>query len=315
MFAFHRVSQPATRRSYLMVFALALILWAPLGEQIALAKQDDQTPAAEEVEDPAPEPTPTAEVPLDVVEDPVLPTEVAPDIASTEPPAPETHRLTISVYRCDHPEFDPHFSENIQMVFDQCTGTGFGTFTAIGGPTELTQAGSALEFEIFENLAIIETLQPGYDNAIANCFLYDLNGNLADQIGPGETSSGAWKVGGTRGDVHCDWYQVDRGIGNVYVVNMACPGSALGFPAPTQSELAAICNLPAGQKQFFVEHGAGLTRMGVTGGEFNDVLLEAIQTGPIEIWLDDPGAFESARVFCQVNTLEGVEISPFAEVA
>ena len=302
-----------------MVFALALILWAPLGEQIALAEQDDQAPPAEEVEDPAPEPTPeptpTAEVPLDVVEDPVLPTEVAPDIASTEPPAPETHRLTISVYRCDHPEFDPHFSENIQMVFDQCTGTGFGTFTAIGGPTELTQAGSALEFEIFENLAIIETLQPGYDNAIANCFLYDLNGALADQIGPGETSSGAWKVGGIRGDVHCDWYQVDRGIGNVYVVNMACPASALGFPAPTQSELAAICNLPAGQKQFFVEHGAGLTRMGVTGGEFNDVLLEAIQTGPIEIWLDDPGAFESARVFCQVNTLEGVEISPFAEVA
>ena len=68
MFAFHRVSQPATRRSYLMVFALALILWAPLGEQIALAEQDDQASPAEEVEDPAPEPTPeptpTAEVPL-----------------------------------------------------------------------------------------------------------------------------------------------------------------------------------------------------------------------------------------------------------
>ncbi|MGI8963059.1 MAG: hypothetical protein ACR2GI_00980, partial [Thermomicrobiales bacterium] len=122
MFAFHRVSQPATRRSYLMVFALALILWAPLGEQIALANQDDQAPPAEEAELPASEPTPTAEVPLEVVEDPVLPTEVAPDIASTEPPAPETHRLTISVFRCDHPDFDPGSSSNIQMVFDQCTG-------------------------------------------------------------------------------------------------------------------------------------------------------------------------------------------------
>jgi hypothetical protein len=80
------------------------------------------------------------------------------------------------------------------------------------------------------------------------------------------------------------------------------------------AELVSICREPAGAKQFFVDHGAGLSRMGVSGGEFNDVLFEAIQAGAIEIWMDSPGAFDAARVFCQVNTLEGVEIAPFAEV-
>ena len=79
-------------------------------------------------------------------------------------------------------------------------------------------------------------------------------------------------------------------------------------------ELIQMCTEPAGQRHFIVEHGAGLERQGVTGGEFNDTLVEAVQTGPIGIRLTDPEGFDTARVFCQIfDTDQITQISPFAE--
>ena len=296
-------------RILLLVFTMTVMLLGPIGEQLVLAQADDQVPT----EEPQPEVQPTEE-PL--ATEPAVATEVPEEIVATETVVAENPHLTISVYRCDHPQFDPYFSSNAQMVIEQCTGTGFGNFAVTTAIPVSPQSGSTLDFEIQGFLEIAETLQPGYDNALANCFIYDAGGNLVDQIGPGEANGGYWKVGGIAdGDVHCDWYQVDRGIGNVYVVNMACPSTAGLFPKPSMDDLVSLCTEPAGARQFFVVHTGNLERMGVSGGEFNDVLFEAIPAGPIAIRMDDPGNFESARVFCQVNTLEGVEISPFAEVS
>ena len=309
---------------------LMVMLLTPLGGQLATARQADQA-LAQDGDDTTSEEGIATEVPPDdqgaateVPPTDPLPTEdPASDSQPTEDPAllateipteAPAQTLTITVYRCDHPEFDTGFSENLQQVLTTCTGGGSGTFTVSTGTGETTQSGSSLSFSIVGDLFLQELVPAGYDDPIANCFLNDANGVLADQIGPGEAGSGFWKVGGLRGgDVHCDWYQVDRGLGTVYVVNMACPSTAGLFPAPSLTELIALCTEPAGQRQFFVQHG-GLERMGVTGGEFNDVLFEAIKAGPIAIRLDDPTGFDSARVFCQVTTLEGAEIAPFAEV-
>ncbi len=311
-------------RHVLMLFTFAVMLLSPIAANASVA---DQVDAQRDQMDQATE-TPPEEIeepPVEVTEEPVVEVTEEPLQEVTEEPivteeavvteaAAATFQLTINVYRCDHPTFDPYFSSNAQMVIDQCTGPGSGTFEILTTMPVATQTGSQLEFTIGPDLAIQEHLQPGYDNSIANCFILDLNGNTIDQIGPGEANGGFWKVGGVQ-NVHCDWYQVDRGGGAVYVVNMACPSTAALFPEPSMTELVSMCTEPAGQKQFFVVHGAGLERMGVSGGEFNDVLFEAIQTGPIEIWMDDPAAFDKARVFCQVATLEGVEVSPFAEVS
>ena len=292
----------------LMTIALMLAVLAPIGEQIASAQPDP----TEEVDAAEPTLEPTAAD--------AIPTEPAPEatdevIATEKPTAIPASQLTISVYRCDHPDFDTGFSENLQRVINECTGPGSASFTIESGSGQQQSSGSTLSVEILGYLYLTEAVPAGYDSPIANCFVYGPDGALADQIGPGETSGGSWKVGSIAGNVHCDWYQVDRGVGNVYVVNMACPSTAGLFPEPSMTDLVSMCTEPAGQKQFFVVHSGGLERMGVSGGEFNDVLFEAIPAGPIEIWMDEPGAFESARVFCQVNTLEGVEISPFTEVS
>lgn len=139
-------------------------------------------------------------------------------------------------------------------------------------------------------------------------------GALEFQIGPGEANGGAWKVGSVQSDVHCDWYQVDRGHGDVYIVNMACP-NALGFPVPTMDELVAMCREPAGPIVFGVQHAQVQSQTGTSSGEFNDIFFDNVSTGPIAIWAEPPARFESAMVFCQVNTVAGVEITPFAEVA
>ncbi len=300
-----------------------LLVFSPLAGQLATAQGNKQDPTgdlpdvqvAEQPVDPVDptEPVVTEVVPTEPVEATGPPAETVEAVA-TEAAAPETNTLTISVYRCDHPEFDPYFSSNIQMVFDQCTGPGYGSFIFESSIEVPPASGGQVTVEVGEYLGIGEQIQPGYDKPIANCFLYDANGALVDQIGPGNASGGYWKVGSIAGDIHCDWYQVDRGVGVVYVVNMACPQSAGLFPAPTMNELVAACTEPAGARRFFVGHGPGLSRMGVSGGEFNDVFFDAIKTGPIEIWLDDPSGFEKARVFCQVTTLEGAEIAPFSEV-
>lgn len=324
-----RFRRRALSRSILTFFtlaALAVMALSPIVDQIAMAQVGDQAEEAEQGEDsvqptePAPEPPPPTEAPPDVVEEPAVePTEAPPDaepteaVIATETAVVESFQLTVSVYRCDHPTFDPYFSSNAQMVLDQCVGQGSGDFSVESTIPVPSQSGSALTFEIGFGLTIQEQLQPGYDDPIANCFLLDANGVAVDQIGPGEANGGFWKVGSTQGDVHCDWYQVDQGSGDVYIVNMACPGP-LGFPAPTMSELVTICTEPAGPILFGVQHGQIQTQTGTSGGEFNDVFFDNVQTGPIAIWAEAPAQFESARVFCQVNTVAGVELVPFAEV-
>ena len=308
-------------RSFLLVLFVAIMVFAPLGGTFSSAQPEGGNSLAQD--DGTGEETPASptEVPPEPQVTEVPPTEAPVDVLATEPlateaPVVEPQTLTITVYRCDHPEFDTGFSENLQLVLTTCTGSGNGTFTVVTGPGESVQSGSSITVPIVGDLSLQEQVPAGYDNPIANCSLLDANGNVVDQIGPGETSGGAWKVGsiGT-GDVHCDWYQVDRGVGNVYVVNMACPAAMGMQPPPTMDDLVAQCTKPAGSRQFFVEHGAGLERMNVTGGEFNDALFEAIQTGPIAIRLDDPSGFEKARVFCQGTTLDGAPVSSFAEVS
>ena len=124
--------------------------------------------------------------------------------------------------------------------------------------------------------------------------------------------AGGWAAAG--GDVHCDWYQVDFGGGEVNVLPLTCPGAAGLFPEPeTVGQLLSLCTEPVAKKPFFVVHGAGLERMGVA--DSFGYLFEAIQTGPIEIWMDDPAGFDRARVFCRVTTYNGLEVSPFTEVS
>ncbi len=296
--------------SLLSMFALLMMLAGPLASTGARAGNDQ--PATDDVTDEQ-----ATEVPPDAA-----PTEAPDDIIVTEvpteiPAVAESATLTISVYRCDHPEYDTGFSENIQTVLDTCTGPGYGAFSIETGIPSSTQSGQAVQFEIDGFVTIMESVPSGYDNPIANCFIYDAGGNLVDQIGPGEASGGGWKVGGIAdGDVHCDWYQVDRGVGNVYIVNMACPSTARMFPKPTMDELIQQCIEPAGQRHFIVEHGPGLERQGVTGGEFNDTFIEAVKTGAIAIRLTDPAGFDSARVFCQVfGTDQITQVAPFSEVA
>ena len=312
----------------LFLIVTLLLVFSPLVSQVATAQGTRQDPVAElpdeqvaeQPEDPV---EPTEPVVTEVVateeraEPTDIPVETVEAVATepvTEAAVAETNTLTITVYRCDHPEFDPYFSSNIQMVLDQCTGPGYANFIFESDFEVPPASGNQVTVEVGSNLAIGERIQPGYDKPIANCFLYDANGAMVDQIGPGNASGGYWKIGRVAGDVHCDWYQVDRGIGVVYVVNMACPATAGLFPEPSMNDLIAVCTEPAGARQFFVGHGPGLSRMGVSGGEFNDVFFDAIKTGPIEIWLDDPSGFDKARVFCQVTTLEGAEIAPFSEV-
>jgi hypothetical protein len=311
----------------LFVIVTLLLVFSPLVSQLATAQGTKQDPVAElpdeqvaeQPVDPV-EPTepvatdPVATEPVEATDPPVETVEAVATEPSTEAAAPETNTLTITVFRCDHPEFDPYFSSNIQMVFDQCTGPGYADFTFESDIVVPPQSGSQITVEVGAGLLIFEQLRPGYDKPIADCYLYDANGALFDRIGPGDASGGGWKVGGLAGDIHCNWYQVDRGLGAVYVVNMACPSTAGLFPAPSMDQLVTVCTEPAGAKQFFVDHSGGLSRMGVSGGEFNDVLFEAIPTGPISIWMDDPAGFDKARVFCQVTTLEGAEIAPFSEV-
>jgi hypothetical protein len=316
----------------LFVVVMLLLVFSPVVSQLATAQGTRQDPVGElpdeqiaeqpedvvEATEPvatdpvATEPVAATEMPVETVE--AVGTEPVTEEVATEAAVPDTNTLTISVFRCDHPEFDPYLSSNFQIVAAQCTGPGYADFIIESSIQVPPASGSQVTVEIDDFLLMQEQLRPGYTKPIANCFLYDDNGSLVDQIGPGDASGGGWKVGGVAGDVHCDWYQVDRGIGVVYVVNMACPSTAGLFPAPTMNELVSMCTEPAGARQFFVGHGPGLSRMGVSGGEFNDVFFDAIKTGPIEIWLDDPTGFDQARVFCQVTTLEGAEIAPFSEV-
>ncbi len=304
-------SHPRPEPSFLLALLVTVMLLAPLGGTLAAAQDDGADDQTE---------TPPTEVPVETIPTEAVATEAPVDALATEVPtevpAAEPQTLTISVYRCNHPEFDTGFSENLSLVLSTCTEQGYGTFTVITDTGESTQSGSSLAVPIAGNLQLHEQVPGGYDHPIANCFLLDENGAVTDQIGPGEAGGGNWKVGGIgTGDVHCDWYQVDRGVGNVYVVNMACPATMGAFPEPSMDELVQTCTEPAGARQFFVEHGPGLERMNVSGGEFNDALFEAIKTGPIAIRLVDPSGFETARVFCQVTTLDGAPVSGFAEVS
>ncbi|HYI23784.1 MAG TPA: hypothetical protein VD767_00105, partial [Thermomicrobiales bacterium] len=292
----------------LSMFALVVMLLGPLAGTNALAGED---PPVDEA----------TEEPVEVQPTEVPPTEEPVEAVATEEPteAPavaEPSTLTITVYKCNHPTFDTGFSENLQMVLDTCREPGHGTFTVETAIATSPQSGQSLQFEVLGGVAIIESLPAGYDNPIADCYLYGPDGTLVDRIGPGETSGGGWKVGSIAGDVHCDWYQVDRGLGNVYIVNMACPSTAGLFPSPSMDELVQMCTEPAGQRHFIVEHGPGLERLGVSGGEFNDSLVEAVSTGPIAIRLTDPEGFDSARVFCQVFGPDQItQVAPFSELA
>jgi hypothetical protein len=157
---------------------------------------DDGTACVEDSNAQSPEvPTeiPGDETPV-TVETPVetsTATAVATEDVATQEPTPETQRLTIDVYRCDHPAFDPYVSGNMQMVLDQCTGQGSGTFEILSSIPVASQSGSTLEFQVGPGLTIREAIPAGYGDPIANCFRYDPNGNVADQIGPGVASGGS----------------------------------------------------------------------------------------------------------------------------
>ncbi|MDQ3655053.1 MAG: hypothetical protein M3457_08240, partial [Chloroflexota bacterium] len=321
----------------LSLVALMGMILSPIADDVALAQGGDAQVALEEAEeveqaeDPVPptepvQPTepplvspPITEVPLEGIEEPAPATEMLDDDSATEEPVEvQTHRLTITVYHCDHPTFDPYFSSNAQMVLDQCVGQGSGEFSIESTIPVQPQTGGALEFQIGDFLGIVERVAPGYDDPIANCFLRDANGATIDQIGPGKANGGFWKVGSVQSDVHCDWYQVDRGHGDVYIVNMACPQSLnLHLPnvpgsAVTMEELVEACTEPAGAITFTVTYSGISSVVDTTGGEFNDVFFGGVNSGPITIWEDTPPQFEQPIVFCQVNTTEGVELVPFA---
>ena len=91
------------------------------------------------VEDPnAQQPDQPTDVPgTEVVDEspPAVETATEPSALSTAPAtqqgAPDTYRLTINVYRCDHPEFDTGLSSNLQTVIDTCAGPGAGTFNIV----------------------------------------------------------------------------------------------------------------------------------------------------------------------------------------
>src|SRR5665811_619188 len=310
-----------------MVFLSSMVAAAyaagPLDERRDLMAQATDVPAGipedPVVEEPVVEPTeaeplPT-ETPADLLQDDSQPPDATSDapLTTQEATADESQHLTINVYRCDHPTFDPSFSSNFQLVINECVGPGSGTFSIDSSIPVAPQTGSVLEFQIGEFLYIRGQVQPGYDDPIVNCFVLDPNDNALDQIGPAEASGGDWKVPNDDNDVHCDWYQVDRGLGVVYIVNMACPGPP-GFPTPTLDQLIATCKEPAGPIQFGVQHGQIYSETVTSSGEFNDAFFDELSTGPIAIWAEPPQQVESARMFCQVNTIEGVEISPFAEV-
>lgn len=341
--ATRRHRRRAVSRSILTLvtlLALAGMVLSPVGDQIALAQTgDQQAPPAEEVEevenpDEAEEPQvpvqptesplvppPITEVPLEGVEEPAPPTEMLDDdLATDEPIVDQVHSLTIDVYRCDHPTFDPYFSSNAQTVLDQCAAPGSGDFLLESTIPVPPQSGSSLEFQIGSRVVIQDRLAPGYDDPIANCFALDANGATIDQIGPAKTADGVWKVR-SDSDVHCDWYQVDRGHGDVYIVNMACPQS-LNLHLPnvpgstlTMDQLVAACTEPAGPITFNVTYSGIYSMVDTSGGEFNDVFFGGVNSGPITIWEDTPPQFEQPIVYCQVNTVEGVELVPFAPAA
>lgn len=341
--AVHRRRRHARPRSFLTILyliALMGMVLSPIGDQVAMAQTgDEQAPPAEEAEevenpgeiieeepeepiqptDPPLMPPPITEVPLEGIEEPAPPTEMLDDdLATDEPTVDQTHSLTIDVYRCDHPTFDPYFSSNAQTVLDQCVGQGTGEFSPESTMPVQPQTGGALEFQIGDFLVVVERLAPGYDDPIADCYLRDANGATIDRIGPGKANGGYWKVGSVQSDVHCNWYQVDRGHGDVYIVNMACPQS-LNLHLPnvpgstlTMDQLVEACTEPAGPITFNVTYSGIYSMVDTTGGEFNDVFFGGVNSGPITIWEDTPPQFEQPIVYCQVNTVEGVELVPFA---
>ena len=138
----------------LMTIALMLAMLAPIGEQIASA-QADPTEAIDDAAEPTLEPTAAD----------ALTTEPAPEatdevIATEEPTAIPASQLTISVYRCDHPDFDTGFSENLQRVINECTGPGSASFTIESGSGQQQGSGSTLTFEILGYLYLTEAV-PG----------------------------------------------------------------------------------------------------------------------------------------------------------